>query len=119
QTTLAIILGSSALLVACANTSTQKDSAWWNDIRNDRYQTVQKHLDKGDFENGFNHQGQTALTYAYREHAFQVYELLLESDQLDINQENQFGETVLMYAALEGDLDRVKELVEKGAKVNK
>lgn len=63
--------------------------------------------------------GQTALTLAAASQAWECFDYLVdEVAGIDLNQVNRFGETPLMYLSILGQLDRVKYLVNKGAKVD-
>ncbi len=59
------------------------------------------------------------LIIAAREKSTNVANSLLKLAQVDVNKETKTGETALMLAAFNGDLDLVKALVKRGAQINK
>jgi uncharacterized protein len=61
----------------------------------------------------------TMLIIAAREKSISVANSLLKLAQVDVNKETKAGETALMLAAFNGDLDLVKALVKRGAQINK
>jgi uncharacterized protein len=61
----------------------------------------------------------TMLIIAAREKSNSVANSLLKLTQVDVNKETKAGETALMLAAFNGDLDLVKALVKRGAQINK
>jgi uncharacterized protein len=61
----------------------------------------------------------TMLIIAAREKSNSVASSLLKLSQVDVNKETKTGETALMLAAFNGDLDLVKALVKRGAHINK
>jgi uncharacterized protein len=61
----------------------------------------------------------TMLIIAAREKSNSVASSLLKLSQVDVNKETKTGETALMLAAFNGDLDLVKALVKRGAQINK
>lgn len=76
-------------------------------------------LARGFDPNARNPRGQVALSIALKEQALKAAEALWAHPQLDVNAENSAGETPLMMAAMRGELDWAKRLVQRGAKVNK
>jgi uncharacterized protein len=61
----------------------------------------------------------TMLIIAAREKSNNVASSLLKLAQVDVNKQTKTGETALMLAAFNGDLDLVKALVKRGAQINK
>jgi uncharacterized protein len=61
----------------------------------------------------------TMLIIAVREKSINVANSLLKLTQVNVNKETKNGETALMLAAFNGDLDLVKALVKRGAQINK
>jgi uncharacterized protein len=61
----------------------------------------------------------TMLIIAVREKSMSVATSLLKLTQVDVNKESKNGESPLMLAAFNGDLDLVKALVKRGAQINK
>lgn len=75
-------------------------------------------LQRGFDPNSRDPQGQTGLILALRDGAPRVAEALWKSPQLDVNGRNASGETALMMAALRGELDWMKRLLDRGAQVH-
>jgi ankyrin repeat protein len=86
-------------------------------VRTDNPIEVALLLARGFDPNTHEEGGQSALTLAVREHANQVVEVLLQHPQLDVNASNRVGETALMLAALQGRMDLVQRLLQRGAAV--
>jgi uncharacterized protein len=61
----------------------------------------------------------TMLIIAAREKSINVANNLIKLAQVDVNKETKSGETALMLAAFNGELDMVKALVKRGAQINK
>jgi ankyrin repeat protein len=78
-------------------------------------QLIQRGFDPGSRDP----KGETALFVALRARSLKAADALLAGPQPDINVLNENGESALMMAALKGQLDWVKRLIERGAQVNK
>lgn len=76
-------------------------------------------LQRGFDPNARNPKGQVALSIALREQALKAAEALWAHPELDVNAENAVGETPLMMAAMRGELEWARRLIQRGAKVNK
>lgn len=63
--------------------------------------------------------GQTGLYLALRGESMAVVKALLASPRIDVDLANEQGETPLMMAALRGNLEMAKTLIERGAKIDK
>jgi uncharacterized protein len=63
--------------------------------------------------------GGPVIVYAAREKSFSVVRALALDGRVVIDATNPQNETALMYAALHGDLETVKVLIDKGAEVNR
>ncbi|MES2511452.1 MAG: ankyrin repeat domain-containing protein [Pseudomonadota bacterium] len=88
-------------------------------IKTDDAGTVQNLLTRGFDANTLDPQGQHALFLAIREPSPKVIKALLAAPKLDLNLLNSKGESPLMLAAFNGDLDLASQLVKRGADVNK
>jgi uncharacterized protein len=86
-------------------------------VRTDDALTVAQLLDRGFDPNAHEESGQSALGLAVRERADHVVDALLKHPQLQLNAQNRVGETALMLAALQGRLDLVRRLLDRGASV--
>lgn len=85
--------------------------------RNDE-RAVGQLLQRGFDPNARSPEGQTALHLALRDRLPDVAEVLWRHAALDVNASNGNGETPLMFAALRGQLDWARRLLERGAKVH-
>ncbi|CAM3404847.1 hypothetical protein BOSP111201_03315 [Bordetella sputigena] len=63
--------------------------------------------------------GQPAIMQAVRDGAWHVYDVLAADKRTDVNVANDHDETPLMYLAIQGQLDRAKFLIARGAQVNR
>jgi hypothetical protein len=111
------------LLMACllfaAVSQAANPSDWWVNIANDRASQVRTMLARGANPNELSPKGQTALTHAIREGAWNVYDVLLSSRKTDLNATNINRETALMYLAILGETKRAQNLIKRGAEVNR
>ncbi|WP_322051251.1 ankyrin repeat domain-containing protein [Paraburkholderia bannensis] len=80
---------------------------------------VAKDIANGMDPNATDDQGMPLLVLAAREKSDKVAALLLDNPNTKIDAEDKAGETALMLASLNGDVDLVKLLITKGANVNK
>lgn len=87
-------------------------------VGRDDARTVSQLLARGFDPNSRDPKGQTALHLSLRDKSLQVAQALWSSPALDVNASNAHGETPLMMAALRGDLDWARRLLERGAKVH-
>jgi uncharacterized protein len=85
----------------------------------DDVRTVSQLLARGFDPNSPNTRGQPALVQALRDESSKVAAALLAHPDLKINATTQAGETALMMAALMGDVDWTKRLIERGGQVNR
>lgn len=76
-------------------------------------------VQRGFDPNSRNPEGQTALHLALRDQSARVAKALWAHRGLDVNAVNASGETPLMMAALRGDVEWSRRLIERGAKVHK
>jgi ankyrin repeat protein len=86
--------------------------------RDDGYR-VMTLLVRGVDPNVRDAKGQTALHIALREDSEKALTSLLKHPQLDVNALNAAGETPLMLAAIGGRLGASKQLVGRGAQINR
>ena len=85
----------------------------------DDRRTITQLLRRGFDVNAPSESGQSALFLAVRSGSHQAAAALLESPELKVDHANQANETALMMAALRGQLEWCKRLVERGAAVNR
>ncbi len=88
-------------------------------IKTDDAGTVQKLLARGFDANTLDPQSQHGLLLAIREPSPKVIKALLAAPKLDPNVLSPKGESPLMLAAFNGNLDLAGQLIAKGADVNK
>lgn len=88
-------------------------------IRNDRIEIVRRWLRRGMDVNSFDARGDPILLIAVRHGSNKVIAELLSSQPIRVDALNRVGETALMIAALRGDLDCARRLVELGAQINR
>jgi uncharacterized protein len=86
-------------------------------IDNDR--TVRELLAKGFDPNAMSAKGDVALVMAMKEEAPKVAAALLAHPKIQLEAANKAGETALMMAALRGNEEWVRRLLERGAAVNR
>src|SRR2546421_715796 len=87
-------------------------------LRNDAT-TVSQVIQRGIDANSRDPQGQTALYLALRNGAFNVADALLAERTLDVDAVNAADETALMMAALKGQTEWARRLVERGAHIDR
>lgn len=88
-------------------------------IYQDNDLAMRRLLEIGFDPNTKNEKGVPGLYLALQEDSLKVARLLLDSRRLKPEQRNAADESVLMMAALKGDLAIARELISKGADVNK
>ncbi len=94
-------------------------NSWWNDVKNDRVNSITAAIEQGQDPNILNEDGHPAIIYAVREDSKRAYMALAKNPKTDVNLANRFDETPLMYAAIIGDVDFAKALIQRGAQVNR
>jgi ankyrin repeat protein len=88
-------------------------------VKFDDIDGVRKLLAKGMDPNSVDSQGMPLLVLAAREKSDKVGALLLANPKTNVEIEDKAGENAMMMAALNGDLEFVKQLIAKDAEVNK
>jgi len=92
---------------------------FWDAVARDDVERVQTLLLRGADTNAVNPQFGPAIVVAARERAWNVVRQLAGIAGTRVDAPNARGETAAMLAALQGNLDIVRLLVEKGAEVNR
>lgn len=113
-----MVTGLAALLLSCS-LQAQAPAEWWSDIAHDRGRDVSQQLQRGTDPNVMDADNLPSLMLAIRSGAWQAYDALLADKRIQVEVENQHGETPLMYLALLGDTQRVADLIKRGAQVNR
>lgn len=88
-------------------------------VNRDDATTVTALLARGFDPNAPSENGQGALLLALRDGSGKVVEALLAHPALRVDEPNASGETPLMMAALRGNLEAARRLIERGAQVNR
>ena len=88
-------------------------------LRGDDARSVRALLVRGFDPNAPDAKGHPALLVAIRDGSLAVAEVLLSHPDIQLDSVNGSGETALMMAALQGNVDWVKRLLERGASVNR
>lgn len=81
--------------------------------------TVKALLQRGFDANNVDPRGHPALVLALRENAGKVVDVLLAAPDIRVDLSNAAGETALMMAALRGDLPHARQLLERGAAIQR
>lgn len=81
--------------------------------------TVKRLLDRGFDPNTVDEKGQVGLYLAFRDESPKAAAALLAHPQTRIDATNQADETPLMMAALRGQLDGARQLLDRGATLNR
>ncbi len=85
----------------------------------DQPATIEKLLVRGFDPNTPNDKGVAGILVALQSEAPKSAMLLAQSPQTNVNVQNQLGETPLMLAAINNQLDLAKSLIARGADVNR
>jgi ankyrin repeat protein len=101
----------------CAAASSYAD--FFSAVANDRPDVVQSLLQRGFDPDTRDEQGQVGLFLALRAGSLKVAQVLLDYPKTDIEVANEAGETPLMMAALRDQPDFVRQLIARGASVNR
>ncbi len=88
-------------------------------VRTDDGTTITTLIRQGFDANVRDPKGEHALHLAVRDNATKALAALFAWDKLDVEPRNKVDESPLMLAALEGQLDTAKTLIQLGADVNK
>jgi ankyrin repeat protein len=106
-----------AIGFSSANAGSYED--FFEAIAKDDPATVSTLIQRGFDPNSRDPQGQSALFVALRAESLKAATALMSGPLPDINVLNETGESALMMAALKGQLDWTRRLVDLGAQVNK
>lgn len=88
-------------------------------IQRDDASTVSELLKRGLDPNTRGPGGQPALTLALQKESPKVTRVLLDAPGADLDLANEHGETPLMLASLKGAVDIARQLLDRGAKVDR
>lgn len=92
---------------------------WWIYIKNDRDSEIAALVRSGANPNIKTDAGNPAIMQAVRDGAWKVFDVLAAHPRTDVNAENNYEETPLMYVALVGNVARAQKLIDRGAQVNR
>jgi ankyrin repeat protein len=112
-------LAGALLALTCAAASASAFVDFFRAVNIDNVGVVNELLARGFDPNAANDQGQVGLYLALRDESPRVAAALLAHPQTKVDIANGSGETPLMMAALKGNLDAARQLVERGAQVNR
>jgi ankyrin repeat protein len=87
-------------------------------VETDNGAQIQALLRRGFDANSRDAKGQTGLYLALKANAYSAAEVLLKAPGVDVNALNAAGESALMMAALKGQADWSRRLIDQGAKVD-
>ena len=113
------IIGYLLVAFACSSVSAGVYEDFFQAVNRDDGNTVTRLVQRGFDPNSRSPEGQTALHLALRDQSPQVVQALWSIPALDIDADNANGETPLMMAALRGELEWARRLLERGAKVHR
>ena len=88
-------------------------------IKRDDSQALAALLQRGFDPDTLDPQGQSGLMLAAREPAMKAFQVLVNWPRIKVETRNAKDESPLMIAALKGYLDMARQLIDKGADVNK
>ena len=114
----ALALGCAAALAPAAARADDLGS-FFRAIRQDNESAMRALLLRGVDPNLVDENGTPGLHLALREESLRVARLLVASPRLAAETRNQADESTLMLAAIKGQPDLVRQLLDKGAQVNK
>lgn len=108
-------------LILLASWSSQAVNAndWWVYIKNDRDGEIAALLRSGANPNIKTDAGNPAIMQAVRDGSWKVFDVLAAHPRTDVNADNNYEETPLMYVALVGNVARAQKLIDRGAQVNR
>jgi uncharacterized protein len=109
-----------SIVLAAFSVAKADDSvAFFRAINIDNVSAVKDLMAKGQDPNALNEKGQVGLYLAMRDDAPRVLQVLLAHPAVKVDAANAANETALMMAALKGNLAGCKQLLDKGAAVNR
>ena len=114
--------GSTSLLAACASPAGGdggSHEAFFTYIIRDDGPGIRSLVQMGFDPNTTNARGETGLTQAFKQESYRAAKTLIALPQTDVNRANSKGETPLMMAAIKGQLDLARQLIDRDADVNK
>lgn len=106
-----------AMTVSAVSAAPKDD--FFKAVEIDAVNVVSRLLAEGFDPNTRDDQGQVGLYLALRSESRQAVAALLAHPRVDIDAANGHGETPVMMAALRGDLALTRQLLDRGAKVNR
>lgn len=122
-TTLRLTLAAAGLACAAVWTTPSLGAAsqqnWWVYVHNDHAPEIRELLAAGADPNVRYKNGQPALMRAVVDGAWKVFDVLAADPRTDLEATNPANETALMYLAVAGQTERARQLIARGAKVNR
>ncbi len=105
--------------IACFSVHAGAYEDFFRAVNVDNARTVDQLLERGFDPNSADEKGQVGLYLALREGSLQVAETLLKHPALKVDVANPTDETPLMMAALRGNLEWTRRLLDRGAQLNR
>ena len=107
------------VLIGFSNSYAGSFEDYFAAIKLDDPTAIQQLLARGFDANTVDSKGRNGLILAISEPSPKVVNVFLEASKIDVNALNKSGESALMLASLNGQLELSMKLVKKGADVNK
>ena len=112
------LLAAAVLMGLAGQASADASVDFFRAINLDLPDVVRKLIAQGMDPNARAEDGLPAIHKAFRDDSPKVVEVLIDQPALNVNLRNSAGETPLMMAAIRGNLNAMKRLIERGAQVN-
>lgn len=117
QTMLWLTATSAGLVSACAHASVYDD--FFTSIIRDNPSSITSLLQRGFDPNALSPEGQPALIVALQRDSLRAFNALLQSKKINVELRNKKDESALMIAAIKGNLEAAKALIDRDGDVNK
>ena len=116
---LVLLLFLILMVVASFSSHAVNANDWWVYIKNDRDNEIAAFLRSGANPNIKTDAGNPAIMQAVRDGSWKVFDVIAAHPRTDVNADNNYEETPLMYVALVGNVARAQKLIARGAQVNR
>lgn len=92
---------------------------WYLALENDRPNIIEQEFNRGANPNAVDAKGNPSLMLAIRNQSWKVVDTLLANRRTNVNIENEARETPMMYLALMGETERLRDLQARGGQINR